>query len=85
MDFAVPTDDRAKIQENNKRDKYLNLTKMLWNMRVTAIPIVIGVLGTVSKGFVKELEELVIGRQIENIQTTALLRLAGILGRVLET
>ena len=41
--------------------------------------------GTVTKGLLKGLEDLKIGRQDETIQTTALLRTARILRRVLET
>ena len=29
MDFAVPTDHRVKIEENVKRNKYLNLAREL--------------------------------------------------------
>ena len=54
-------------------------------MKVTVIPIVIGALGTVTKGLIKELEDLEIRRQVETIQMTALLRSARILRRVLET
>ena len=42
-----------QLKESEKRDKYLDLArelKKLWNMKVTAIPIVIGALGTVTKG-----------------------------------
>ena len=52
MDFAVPADHRVKLKESEKKDKYLDLTrelKELWNMKVMVIPIVIGVLGTVTK------------------------------------
>ena len=49
------------------------------------MPIVMGTLGTILKGLVNELEDLEIRRQEESIQTTALLRLARILRRVLET
>ena len=42
-------------------------------MKVTIIPIVIGVFGTVTKGLLKGLEDLEIGGQVETIQTTALL------------
>ena len=52
-------------------------------MKVTIIPIVIGAFGTVTKGFLKGLEDLEVGRRVETIQTT-LLRSARIL-RVLET
>ena len=31
--------------------------KKLWNMKVTYVPIVIGALGTVTKGLLKGLEE----------------------------
>ena len=51
-DFVVAACYRMKIQESEKRDKYLNFVwelKKLWNMRVTVIPIVIGTLGTVPR------------------------------------
>ena len=72
---------RVKISENEKRNKYLDLTrqlKKLWNMRVTVIPVVIGALGTVLKGLERKWEELEIGGRIETTQTTVLLRLARI-------
>ena len=53
-------------------------------MKVTVIPIVIEALGTIPKGLIKGQEDLKI-RQVETIQTTALLRLARILSRVLKT
>ena len=49
-------------------------------MKVTVIPIVIGTLGTILKGLVNGLENLEIRKQVETIQTTALLRSARILG-----
>ena len=54
-------------------------------MIVTTVPIVIGALGTVTKGLLKGLEDLEVGEQVETIQTTALMRMARILRRVLET
>ena len=75
-------------KECEKKDKYLELArelKKLWNMQVTIIPIVIGVFETVTKGFLKGLEDLEVGRRVETIQTTILLRTDGILRRVLET
>ncbi len=45
-------------------------------MKVTIVPIVIGVLGTITKGLLKGLEDLEIGGRVETIQTTALLRTA---------
>ena len=52
---------------------------------MTIVPIVIGALGTVTKGLLKGLEDLEVGGQVETIQMTALLRTARILRRVLET
>ena len=50
-------------------------------MKVTGIPIVIGVLGTVTKG----MEDLEVTGWVETIQTTTLLRSARILRRVQKT
>ena len=54
-------------------------------MKVTIIPIVIGAFGTVTKGLLKGLEDLEVSGRFENMQITALLRIARILKRVLET
>ena len=51
-------------KECEKKDKYLDLArelKKLWNMRVTILLIVIGAFGTVTKGLLKELEDLEVG------------------------
>ena len=88
VDFAVPAGHRIKLKECEKKDKYLDLArglKKLWNMQVTIIPIVIGAFGTVTKGLLKGFEDLEVGGRVETIQTTALLRTARILRRVLET
>ena len=45
--------------------------KKLWNMQVTIIPIVIGALGTVTKGLLKGLEDLEVGGRVVTIQTKA--------------
>ena len=53
-DFAVPADHRLKLNENEKRDKYLYLArefKKIWNMKMTIITIVIGAFTTVIKRF----------------------------------
>ena len=42
-------------------------------MKVTIVPIVIGSLGTVTKGFLEDLEDLEVGGREETIQMTALL------------
>ena len=54
-------------------------------MKVTITPIVIGAFGTVTEGLLEGLEDLEVGDRVETIQTTALLKTARILRRVLET
>ena len=88
VDFAVPADHRINRKESEKNDKYLDLArelKKLWSMKVTIVSIVIGAFGTITKGSLKGLEDLEVGRRVETIQSTALLRTARILRRDLET
>ena len=88
VDFAAPADHWINLKEGEKKDKYLDLArelKKLCNMKVTIVPTVIGALGTITKGLLKGLEDLEVGGRVETIQTTALLRTARILRRVLET
>ena len=80
VDFTVPADHRITLKECEKKE-----LKKLWNMQMTIIPIVIGAFGTVTKGLLKGREDLEVGGRVETIQTTALLRTARILRRVLET
>ena len=47
MDFAIPGDHRVEMKERGKREKYQDLARelqVLWNKKVTVIPIVIGAL-----------------------------------------
>ena len=54
-------------------------------MKVTVIPIMTGAFGTITKVLLKGLEALKVRGRVETIQTTALLRSARILRRVMET
>ena len=88
MDFTVPAHHRVNLEENERRDKYLDFgreVKKLWNMKVTVIRIVIDVHGMVSKGLVQWLYDLEIRGRVETIQITALLRSARISRGALET
>ena len=52
VDFVLPSHDRAKIIESEKRNKYMDLAqeqRKLYNMRVAVIPIVGGAYGMVPK------------------------------------
>ena len=52
VDFVVQADYSVELKESEKTDKYVDLArelKKLWNMKVTVIPFVHGVPGTVAK------------------------------------
>ena len=88
VDFALLVDHRINLKESEKKDKYLDLArelKKLWNMKVTIVPIVIGALGTITKGLLKGLEDMEVGGRLETIPTTALLRMTRILKREIST
>ena len=76
MDFAVLADHyRVKIKESENMNKYLDLVSKLkksWNMKVTLISIVVGVLETVLSDLENRLDELEIRGRIETIQNAAL-------------
>ena len=57
---------------------------IIWNMKVTMMPTVIGTL-VVIKGLVQGLDDFEIRGQVDTIQITALLRSARILRIVLDT
>ena len=89
MDFNVSADQRVKLKESERKDKYLDLAKKLkkklWNMRVVVIPILIGALGTVNKGLIHELQDLEIKGRVGTIQITELLRTPGDLKKLAVT
>ena len=79
VDFTVPAEHRVELNEREKGDKYLDLSRVLkqvWNIKETIIRIVIGALGAVTKGLVQGLEDLEIMGRVETVQNTALLRSA---------
>ena len=68
--LCCPGGPQRKIARMRKRDKYLDLArelKKLGNMKVTFIPIVIGALGTVTKGLVQGLEDLEITGRVKTV------------------
>ena len=65
------------MKESEKKDKYLDLSwelKKLWNMKMIIFPIVIGALGTITKGLINGQEGLKIRGLVKTIQTITLLR-----------
>ena len=57
----------------------------LWHLKMSSIPIIIGALGTVTKGLIKRVEDLVNKGRVETIENPAFLRSARILRSVLKT
>ena len=80
---------QSKFKRKWKREQiprpYPGTEKILWNMKVTFILIIIGALGTVTKGLIKWLEELEIKGRVETILNYWITESARILRRVLET
>ena len=88
VDIAVPADRRVEEKEQEKVEKYQDLKReigRMWEIRkVQVVPVVIGALGSVSKGFDKWIEKLDIQCNFVDMQKTALLGTARILRTVLE-
>ena len=66
VDFDAPAYHSVKLKESEKRDMFVDLArelKTLQNIKVTVIPFVIGMLGTVKKGLVQRKKDLEIGGQ----------------------
>ena len=86
VDVAVPED--CRINEKGKIDKYQDLRRevsRLWQQKkVHVVPIVIGVLGSISKNFIGFLNQLEINTNMGELQKAALLGTARILRKVLE-
>ena len=84
--LCCPSWPESEIKRKQKERQVLRpcqRTKKIW--KVTVIPTVIGALVTISKELVNGLEDLEIRRQVETIQTAAILRSDRKLRRVLET
>ena len=69
-ELCCTVEPSVKFKESEKkkreRDKYLNPARELerrWKMKVTVIPLVIGVLGTIHKSLIKGVEDLKITGQ----------------------
>ena len=89
IDITVPADANVAEKEKNKVEKYQDLKrelKRLWKLKkVDVVPVAIGALGSVTKGFEKWIEKLGIHCSLGVLQKTALLGTARILRKVLES
>ena len=83
---AIPGDCRIREKEIEKIEKYQNLKrklKRLWLLKVEVVPVVVGALGCISKGFSGWIDTLGIKLNVGMVQKSVLLRTARILRKVL--
>ena len=77
-----------KNKELEKEEKYQDLARELkktWNMKAIVTPVVIGALGAIPKRLKKGLQGLGIESKIVELQKSAIIHMARILRKVLET
>ena len=88
IDIAVPADVRVGENKREKVEKYQDLKReigRLWKFKmVEVVPVVIGALGSVTKGFDRKIGKLGIPFNVGVMQKNALLGTARILRKVLE-
>ena len=66
MDFAVPEHHKVKIKESEKGDRpFQRINKKQWNIKMTALSLVIGAFRTILKRLVIGHEDLEVRGQIE--------------------
>ena len=86
IDMSIPSERNVSIKEVEKLSKYKDLeievTKM-WQMKTSAVSIVVGALGLVKKGFKTYINQIPEYIRIEELQKIALLGSAHILRRTL--
>ena len=88
IDVAVPGDCRIHEKEIEKIEKYSNLKrelKRLWSLKkVEVVPVVVGALGCISKGFSGWMDTLGIKLNVGMVQKSVLLGTARILRKVFD-
>ena len=88
IDVAVPGDCRIREKEIEKIETYQNLKrelKRLWSLKkVEVVPVVVGALGCISKGFSGWMGTLGIKLNVGMVQKSVLLGTTRILRKVLD-
>ena len=88
IDVAIPGDCRIREKEIEKIEKYHNLKRELkrlwWLKKVEVVPVVVGALGCISKGFSGWMDTLGIKLNVGMVQKSVLLGTARILRKVLD-
>ena len=79
IDVAITGDRTVIKKEAEKILKYKDLTteiQRMWNVKTKAIPVIIGVTGTISKSFTKYMSNIPGKHEVKELQKTAILRSA---------
>ena len=86
IDVAISGDRNVIKKEAEKILKYKDLTieiQRMWNVKARVIPVVIGATGTISKSFIKYVNNIPGNHDVRELQKTAILGTAHILRKVL--
>jgi hypothetical protein len=87
IDVAIPSDRNViqKVAEKKLKYKHLSIEiQQMWNMKCIVIPLITGVMGTVSKSKKKNLETIPGQQSIDSLQKTAVLGTSHIVRKVLQ-
>jgi len=83
---AIPGDRNVIKKEAENILKYKDHTieiQRMWNVKTRVIPVIIGATGTISKSFRKYVSDIPGNHDVKELQKTAILGTAHILGKVL--
>ena len=88
IDVTIPGDCRLREKEIERNEKHQILKrelKRLWSLKkIVVVPVVVGALGCISKGFSGWIHTLGIKLNVEMVQKSVLLGTARILRKVLD-
>jgi hypothetical protein len=76
IDAAIPGGRNVSKKEAEKILKYKDLTteiQRMWNVKIRAIPVIIGATGTISNSFRKYVSDIPGNRDVKELQKTAIL------------
>jgi hypothetical protein len=84
IDVAISGDRNVIKKEAEKILKYKDLTieiERMWNVKIKVIPVIIGATGTISKSFRKYVSNIPGNYEVKELQKTAILCTAHIIGK----
>jgi len=87
IDVAIPRRQKCCAKEAEKKLKYKSLCieiQRMWNLKCTAIPVIIGATGIVTRSLRKNLEAVPGTHSMDSLQKTAVLGTSHIMRKVLQ-